>query len=259
MSYNVRTFNLYYWERDEASRKQIINEIAKANPDVVMLQEYFTETGIKGGTIADLEKVGYKYHYVLKQLSNKNNLWGLAIFSKHPIVNKGEIELNASQINGCQFADISLHGETVRVYNIHLQSIHFSQKDYAYFENIKEGTAPDAAASKRIATLLKRAFVKRGGQAALVKEHMNQCPHPVIAGGDFNDNPNSYAYAQLSENMQDAYKVAGFGFGKTYAGKFPYRIDYLLLDEEFQLKKYKKIKAAHTDHYPVSVEFTFNE
>ena len=81
---------------------------------------------------------------------------------------------------------------------------------------------------------------------------MNNSIFPVILCGDFNDTPNSFAYKQLSEGLNDSFVKGGKGLGKTYNGKFPaLRIDYILHSPEIKLGKFETNKQNLSDHYPL--------
>jgi hypothetical protein len=69
------------------------------------------------------------YTYSLRKKQN----WGIATFSRFPILKKGTVELENSKNNTCIFTDISVPGnDTFRVYNMHLQSIHLLKEDYKF-------------------------------------------------------------------------------------------------------------------------------
>ena len=107
--------------------------------------------------------------------------------------------------------------------------------------------------SKSIVKRLRDGFLKRAGQSEMVAAHMKTCPYKIILCGDFNDTPSSFAYHTLSTNLNDAFKKAGNGIGKTYHGSLPFlRIDYILYSTDFDCYNYKRYPESLTDHYPIS-------
>ena len=100
---------------------------------------------------------------------------------------------------------------------------------------------------------LKRAFVRRSKQVSILRDSIQGSRYPVILCGDFNDTPNSYTYNILSSEMNDAFRVSGNGFGKTYTGPFPsFRIDYIFHDRGILSRSYTTIREKLSDHFPVS-------
>ena len=143
--------------------------------------------------------------------------------------------------------------DTVRIYNMHLQSIAFGATDYQYMDDLeKNKQTEDIEHSKSIGKRLKKAFIKRARQADLISESIAASPYPVIVCGDFNDTPASYTYHRIAGNLKDAFVESGNGFGKSYVGKFPsFRIDYILHSKQFKAFDFKTIHEELSDHYPV--------
>jgi endonuclease/exonuclease/phosphatase family metal-dependent hydrolase len=81
---------------------------------------------------------------------------------------------------------------------------------------------------------------------------MKQSPGPVLFCGDLNDVPNSYAYATVKGNMQDAFLKKGFGIGRTFSALSPtLRIDYIFADKRFKVKQFARIAKKLSDHYMI--------
>ena len=151
-----------------------------------------------------------------------------------------------------------MNKDTIRVYNLHLQSISFSKKDNDFLNDIKQGneSEEDLEKSKNILRRLKRAFVKRAKQVESIKIHMNSCPYKIVLCGDFNDTPASYTYHELCKTLNDAFVDKGNGLGKTYAGPWPqFRIDYIMFDKRLNCNKFERAEDTYTDHYPISADF----
>ena len=70
------------------------------------------------------------YHESFTDESNKNSLFGLATFSKFPIINKGSLAFKNDHSNHCMWSDIVCESDTLRVFNTHLGSIRFNYSDY---------------------------------------------------------------------------------------------------------------------------------
>ena len=152
-----------------------------------------------------------------------------------------------------------INSDTVRIYNVHLESIRLQPEDYILANNQKEHSQNDKKkevtakeGSERILRRLKKAFILRGAQADLVAEHISKCPYPIILCGDFNDTPVSYAYKKISSTLTDAFIESGNGTGQSYAGDFPsFRIDYIMHSKGFRAYNYETIYEQMSDHYPI--------
>jgi len=59
-------------------------------------------------------------------------------------------------------------------------------------------------------------------------------------------------YGRIKGNFKDAFEEAGTGFGTTYDFRwFPLRIDFILVDNTFEVEEFKTFNNKYSDHYPV--------
>ncbi len=258
MSYNSMLFDLYNWSKNKESRNIILTSLAEENPDILCLQEFYTsEEKNDFNNIDSVTKLltAKNNHVEYTTTLRKVDHWGIATFTKYPIIKKGKIEFNTRSNNICIYTDVVIQKDTVRIYNMHLQSISFSKADYKFIAEVKNDTIDaneEVEKSKSILRRLKRAFVKRGTQADLISEHISNCKYKVIVCGDFNDTPASYVYNVIRGKLKDAFVESGNGLELTYAGKFPqFRIDYILHSSEFVSKNYHHLSETITDHFPI--------
>ena len=263
-SYNSMLFDLYNWSKNAKSRQHIISSLQEINPDVLCLQEFYNSSSMKEYYNIDTvtAALNIKYNHVeYTSIAKGHNHFGIATFSKYPIINKGKIVFNTRSNNICIYTDVLIEKDTVRIYNMHLQSISFSKKDYTFIGDLQdEDDAKDELEnSKSILRRLKRAFVKRAEQAEKISTSIKSCPYPVILCGDFNDTPASYSYNLISEDLKDAFVEKGSGFGRTYAGKFPqFRIDYILHGKDFKCTQFTRSEETFTDHFPITAYLKVN-
>lgn len=268
LSYNVRNFGLYNhlpgWELNFAYRNKIFNFLDSQDADIVCFQEFVFDR--KGqfrtlDTMRTFMRARYA-HFEYTRASRFENYFGLATFSAYPIVNRGKILFRTNAGNLCIYTDIKIKDDTIRVYNLHFESIGLSREDHLFVENMIN-TLQDAQNgnfhenSRIILGRLKRAFIWRASQAEKVAEHIRNSPHPVILAGDFNDTPSSYVYRQLAGQLQDAFN-SGLGMGRTYLIAIPgFRIDYIMHSEEFTPLNFKTGNQTYSDHFPVSAVLNF--
>lgn len=255
LSYNVRAFDMYHWNEDQGARDGIFEFIRKEDPDLLCLQEYYISNKV-GQRVEDVtEKLKTLSHRAVFHPADPNNLkgFGIATYSKYPIIKKSRIPFSSSS-NAAIYTDIRIHYDTIRVFNVHLQSIRFEDDNYAFIDTAKLTYNNEQMQEiKAIGSRLKRAFIQRSEQAEMIANYIDESPHPVVVLGDFNDTPHSYAYRKIRKGLHDAYRKAGRGFGSTYAGKLPaLRIDYILYQDPFIPGEYKRFRTKNSDHYPIS-------
>lgn len=262
LTYNVRLFNYYQWDKDTSTWQKIINFVHDQKPDVVCFQEFITLPG----TNHDLENLkkrmaplSFSHVYYSDRVPGKIN-FGMATFSRYPIIEKETLKFEET-LNGAISSDVVIGKDTVRIYNCHLQSIRL-RKDYndlldSLIFNYSEKQLDEL---KDISHRMRQAFKQRGKQVNIMTEHMQKSPYPVIVCGDFNDTPVSYSYYKLSKNMKDCYIESGSGLSTTFRGNFPYiRIDYVLYSPFFTSNYYDVKKVTWSDHYPVIARFSLSQ
>lgn len=261
MSYNVRNFDLYNWSQEAETRRKMMLMIGDERADIACFQEFFTQDKSVRNNVETLTKnIGYKYnHTEITTTDVELQHWGIATFSNFPIVAKGRVEFPMKTNNACIYTDLAVDGDTIRVYNMHLQSIYLSRKDYAYIEDFKsDRNKMNPLANERILTKLKNAYKRRGEQVNLIEQSIQSSPHPVLLCGDFNDTPVSYAYRVFNKTLDDCFLDKGWGISPTYNGMIPLlRIDYVLHDTCFETQSYRRLKQPYSDHYPIITELNF--
>jgi len=263
MSYNVRLFDLYNWRNESSKMTQsaIFGLIHSESPDILCIQDYYSGAGRKADFADTIcREAGYKYKSVeLINKTHKGLPYGLAIFSKYPIVHSYKLDFPNSKVNFSQSIDIKVGKDTIRVINLHLESIKFGKEDYTFVNEITSTTASNEKLKKRgnaILLKMKNAYVKRAVQIETVAAYIRKSPYPVILAGDFNDTPVSYSYRQIDNELDDTFVDAGKGLGQTHAQMLPLlRIDYIFHSEELKTIEHKIINKDYSDHFPVVARF----
>ncbi len=263
-SYNVRVFDLYNygpkWELNFTQRNNIFRFFQEKDFDIICLQEFVHDKGGAFKTLDTLPSIlrASHAHAGFSRSSKDINYFGLATFSAYPIINKGTIEFPTQMGNLCIFSDIVIHKDTIRVYNVHFESIGLSAEDYGFVESITNtGHLSDRdyvkKGSLRILNRIRNSFINRTEQVKLVAAHIEQSPHPVVLAGDFNDTPASWAYSNMTKHLRDAFR-SGRGSGQTYSGAVPgFRIDYIMHSPHFSPFNFTTGEQKYSDHYPIWV------
>jgi endonuclease/exonuclease/phosphatase family metal-dependent hydrolase len=243
LTYNVMLFNYY----DKKSKT--LNYINNSGADIVCLQEFGWHKN--GKDFLSKEKIisslsNYPYCHINIALDNKKVTYGIATFSKYPIVRKHRIDYE-SYFNSSTYSDIKIDDDTVRIFNNHLESNRLTKNDK---DRLSEEM--DSEIISQTAHKLSVAAAIRAKQADSVAAEMARSPYKVIACGDFNDIPMSYVYQKISNDLQDTFVGSGKGIGITFSDKlYRFRIDYILANEHFKYYGYEIDKVKFSDHYPV--------
>ena len=247
------------------ARSQVTEFLASESADLVCVQEFYAIGEEYQKTLHKFShsiRLEYFFFKNYRDFWQKTKINAIATFSRYPIVDQGFFKLEDKSTYGI-FTDIAVQGDTIRVYNLHLESIRLGNDDYSFYSQLTDPGADEknlAKGSRKMLWKLKRAFILRALEAEKLSAHMKYSPYPVLICGDFNDTPSSFAYHTLSKGRSDAFVKAGNEWiGSTYAGRFPaFRIDYMLYDDFFTASSYQKREVDLSDHYPVISEFTFN-
>ena len=237
MNYNVRLFDLYDWIPGDDTQDKLQAFLKKESPDVLTIQEYNPSKTI------DLSQYPYKY----EKLKGTKTKYGQAIFSKYPILNSGSLNF-PNTANNAIYVDVVLYKDTIRVYNIHLQSLKINK-------NVEKLTKKEG---EKVFLGVGKTFKMQQVQTELFLEHRDKSPYKTIVSGDFNNTAFSYVYRSLKGDMVDAFKASGNGFGRTFNFKFfPLRIDFILVDDAFTVNSFKTYDVELSDHYPVKTTLSF--
>lgn len=189
------------------------------------------------------EMMGYKY--------TLNRKGGTMLLSRYPIVASGDVPFAKSD-NSMLWADIRIDKRLVRVYSVHLYSNRVTGDTEKVLDDPQLEKKETYRGIYKVLRKVGGATGVRAEQAAMLRKHIDACPHPVILCGDFNDTPNSYVYGLLSEGLTDTFREQGFGFGTTFAGALPFlRIDYILTDPRVKTYACRVARGGYSDHYAV--------
>ncbi|SFW87896.1 Metal-dependent hydrolase, endonuclease/exonuclease/phosphatase family [Chitinophaga sancti] len=251
MSFNSSSMGLKNYTEDPALQTSIYNTLQSAAPDILCIQEFYTNSAPDHtdhlGAIQ--EKLHYPYRYFTRD-KTKWNTWqyGIVLFSKYPILSSCNIPCGHSEVgSGSSIlqADIKIKEHTIRVFTAQLQSYMLRHKDYAALQG-------EATQAIGLAARMKNTFGKRAVQAEQLAALIKESPYPAIVCGDFNDTPVSYTYNKISPDMQDAFLQQGWGIGRTLSFLAPtLRIDYILTQSPFHVNGFSSFPHKGFEHFPI--------
>ena len=258
MSWNVEHFDILHHKTHPETKQKMIDLINQYQPDIACFQEMVAGEDKKAiNNLAQFQQSlgfpDYYYSYEFYFNFDNHHHFGIIIFSKLPILDRKTIETMPPDYNSTfQYVDMKINEDTVRIFNIHLQSLRFTQSNLTYLDNPGIRSDSDLIQSKNVLRKLKAGFLKRAGQADRVRMEMNKSPYPVIVCGDFNDVPESYAYCTIGKGMQNAFVEKGSGIGRTFTAISPtLRIDNIFADRHFGIEQITRVAQKLSDHFPI--------
>jgi endonuclease/exonuclease/phosphatase family metal-dependent hydrolase len=263
MSWNVEQFNILHYKDRPDVKQQMFDLINQYDPDIACFQEVVAGENKKAINYFPairnaLHFKDYLYSYQLKDDFDHNHHFGITVFSKYPILRKQTIVNNPNNYNSTfQFIDVLVGEDTLRIFNVHLQSLKFSKENLNYLDkgSLKTNATSE---SRSILSKIKTGVIKRASQAFFIKDEMNHSPYPIVVCGDFNDVPVSYAYETIGAGLQNAFVQKGFGISRTFSTLSPtLRIDNIFADRDFRIIQYTRVKKLLSDHFPIIADLSF--
>ena len=236
MSYNVRLFNTYEWIKGVDVPNEISKFIALESPDIVAFQDYMNADGLQMNA----------YPYKFEKFKTPESKIGIAIYSKHKIINTGTIDFPDTH-NNAIFSDVLIDQDTVRIYAVHLESLKI-------IPDVQELNKENR---QKLIDRVGKSFVKQQEQAKMLTDNFEATSFPKIVCIDMNNTSFSYvANKLLKHNLEDAFVKSGSGLGKTFDFDFlPLRIDAIFNESSIENVSFKNYDLKLSDHYPVMASF----
>lgn len=229
MTYNTRGFTFKGWSNFKLIRNKTADFVDEKDPDIICFQES------KWLGLRLLKKYPFKY---ITPYTSKKSIQ--AIFSKYPIVANGSLEFPDTG-NNALYADIEYKGDTIRIYNLHLQSFQIIPSRVKSIRQLI-----------RSYNKMRKTFVIQEEQVQIFDKHRKESPFRTIVCADFNNTPFSNIYRTAKWEMKDTFDEKGTGFGKTFDLKIvPFRIDFILVDKSMDILTHENFELKLSDHYPV--------
>ena len=263
MSWNVEQFNILHHKDHPEGKQEMLDLINQYDPDIACFQEVVAGDKKKGiNYFPSIQKaLGFAdglYSYSLKDDFDNSHHFGRVIFSKFPILKKQTVVNYPNDYNATfQYIDVLKDNDTIRIFNVHLQSLKFTQANLSYLDKAGLHSDSNITESKSIVSKIKAGFIKRSIQANFIKDEINHSPYAVIVCGDFNDVPNSYAYETIGDGLQNAFVEKGFGIARTFTSISPtLRIDNIFADKKFTILQFARVKKLLSDHFPIIADLS---
>ena len=224
--------------------------VAENRPHVVCLQEFGAEAGgtrSGPGTAANmLEEMGYRQAAMTPAGRRETRR---PILTSLDVADAASVPLTQRQESYLARASlVSPHGRFA-VYNVHLLG-------FSGARPWREGNVLDPRDWARFFRGSAGAFVARAREVVALNALLEQEETPFILCGDFNSTSNQWAYRHIANGRQDAFEIAGEGWGKTYHRRLPVvRIDYIFASEGWRVLSSDVLSTGTSDHLAVIAHF----
>lgn len=246
---SVLSFNSKFFRKRHTYSEfsyEMIRWVSEDASDVKCIQEYSTNNRWNVLDVTrQIEESGYNGFVYKADMVDDEHSPGMAIFTNHQLLDMGYVWKNFNTVNAGIYADIVVRGDTIRVYNVHLASMHLKLYEYKDTGNYKNKI-------KRLMVSLKRGAETRSNQIELLIEHSEKSPYPYIICGDFNETPYSYNYFSLKKHFKNTFESVGRGFGFTFNSiLFFLRIDHQFYSDGIIPARYRVDRRMKiSDHFP---------
>jgi endonuclease/exonuclease/phosphatase (EEP) superfamily protein YafD len=235
----VMTYNVQMWQRRNVPA--VLNEILKADPDVLFLQDARSTHNTPLGGYLRSRSVAMFGQYV--------------VASKFPIVDStvGNISYDGETHTYLR-ARIDVRGRPVEIFNAHLV------------------TPRDALSPLASPTLwrlgiseMRQNQSQRMRQARKLLDDSRGITGPLIIAGDLNAPPASLVTRMLTRRgLIDAFSAAGRGYGYTFGHTLLIGRPFLRLDRILASRQLTPVRAwvggaSGSDHRPVIADFALTE
>lgn len=250
LTMNVTEFN---WFDSNAGPSKSLRYILDQNADIVMIQEglvYFAYDQLES-VKPMLKELYEKYPY------RKKPFFDVGILSKYPFTEvKPEVLAQDSLGYFIKVWDVEAPGGDLRVVNMHLSSLRFTQNDSKVIESMNI-PSDRKGRIKSVTKKLDNGFRSHTRQANAIRQVLDDSPEDVIVVGDMNDTPGSFTYRTVcGDDLRDAWADTGFGPTYTFHAHHLYvKIDHILYRGDMKALSCKRDKAGDSDHYPLVAVF----
>lgn len=246
-------------KRSDSLRLSMMNWVLNSDGDIKCFQEFAFPPS--PGDIDLLEAFharGYDHYFSAAENRRERSHFGILIVSRFPIVAHGDVMASKNGYNRIAFVDVRFRGDTVRVVNVHLQSMQMKNLHPGLSGNLEDQTRNARVVLRK----LKSGVFERSRQIRELAVFIKTSRYPVVCAGDFNELPYSYSYQMLKKRLYNTFEESGKGFGFTYNGN---TLSMLRIDNQFYSSALKSVafqtldSVRYTDHFLVIGTYQIRE
>lgn len=258
ISLNARAFGAMDKNKsvNKAQVRESIENLISSQADVLCIQEMYDFPGIKPfNAVRTLKKAGYVHVFYSIAGKHWGSSVGMAIFSKHPILEKQIIRKKEGSNNQIIMARIKLGDRRISVFNMHLQSVALKDRELQEPERKMEWLERSFSIGKK----LKKGFQQRASQIDELLSTAQSEGDYIILCGDMNDTPYSNAYLRIRDQYRNSFEDKGKGWGFTFNGPVPFlRIDHQFYGKGLRVTRFEtKREFPASDHHGTEACYAF--
>lgn len=260
MTFNVPRWWGYHMPEKTAEMAQLVERI---DPDIIGLQEahiayYPEEPPLRAAPYVAVifDSLGFR---TVGPEAEGATYTPQPILSRTELVGQTQTMLRQDPADSVYTAvtrtQLRWDGREFAVYNLHLRT--FGEK-----KPWNDEKAPNFKAADLIPYFrrYRDAYRVRAWEVDQIMEMLEDETMPVIVLGDLNSTPHNWVMRRLTGRLRDTFDEAGEGWGMTYHTRLPiFRIDYVLVSEEFEVVSADVIDAYLSDHLPLVVKLRWRE
>ncbi|ARA94547.1 hypothetical protein AWN76_016205 [Rhodothermaceae bacterium RA] len=256
-SLTVLTYNISAARLERQQGRALLAFVREHMPDLLVLQEaylyYRDDVPVRPSRYLQLliDSLGYRTLRPAVPLRDHTEQAVLARPGVHllaveqHLLSVGPDDRRASEVVRVRFR---WEGREAVLYNLHLRSFGRLKP----WEDQRHWLNP--AYWRAFLGRYREAFGARAREAEQLRALIEQDSLPVIVAGDFNSTPHNWSYHHLARGLQDAFRVAGSGWGGTYHVRFPVvHIDHVLAGPAWAVESAVIPDLALSDHRPLVV------
>lgn len=266
-TFRIMTFNCLHLADTTKSRapgNRAIKYLANCNADIICLQElhnFEDAAEIHHWSRGLIDSLYASYPYRAGTTGND-----LKVLSKYPVELKDvqckdeEEEQYWRSRRRWRLFEVDINGFKLNLINFHMTSYDLSDSEREVVTEIKGVRT----AKKSYEEFRHEIFPKLGAAFRARAQNVDEMAettigiNPIIACGDFNDVPGSWAYNIMRKyGFKDAYSETSFGPTNTFNQfLFLFHIDQIFYrGDQLKALKVKKHKLNTSDHYPIEARF----
>lgn len=248
---SVLTWNVHdFMDGDNGERQAAFDYLKNSDADIICLQEAGGYDGIRSMLYDNLSPLGYR---------RSTPYLGWVVYSRFPFIDDERLPIESERSNGGLRCRLLVNGDTVWVYNLHLECNALTEGDKEEYKDMLRNPEKEKVKRNGLALVGKLAEKEkvRGPQADAVAASLDSLEgQSILLCGDFNDTPISYSYQTVAKRLTNSFREAGNGIGISYNQRaFMVRIDHSFHSSDWEAVYANIDKSiASSDHYPLFVK-----
>ncbi|CAM3948568.1 endonuclease/exonuclease/phosphatase family protein [Flavobacterium antarcticum] len=213
--------------QDNTNYKGCLNEISKANPDLVLLLET--------DSVWDKQTESLASEYAFQVKVPLDNKYGMLLYSKFPLKNTAVHYMVEDDIPSIHTEVALESGQSIQLYAVH-----------------PTPPVPNENPTSR----------ERDKELLLVADLVQKSELPVIVIGDLNDVAWSYTTELFLKMSGLLDPRRGRGFFNTFNAYYPFLrfpLDHAFISTDWKVKQIRRLENSGSDHFPIFISLQYEK